>query len=162
MDNDKKELQKMTIFSNGLGTLLYATKQKGLYKPGLMIIMVSLIVNMYIESVNSGNSKNMIPKYIAIIAYLSVIFVIYYYLYHKYEDIIHENNIYGEFKRFSNQITIIFVVVFLMEIYFMLDLMSVKQYINFDYVLIYSIIIYCLTLRLATITADMYVRLKNK
>ena len=162
MDNDKKELQKMTIFSNGLGTLLYATKQKGLYKPGLMIIMVSLIVNMYIESVNSGNSKNMIPKYIAIIVYLSVIFVIYYYLYHKYEDIIHENNIYGEFKRFSNQITIIFVVVFLMEIYFMLDLMSVKQYINFDYVLIYSIIIYCLTLRLATITADMYVRLKNK
>jgi len=161
MANDKKELQKMTIFSNGLGTLLYATKQKGLYKPGLMIIMFSLIVNMYIESVNSGNSKNMIPKYIAIIAYLSVIFVIYYYLYHKYEDIIHENNIYGEFKRFSNQITIIFVVVFLMEIYFMLDLMSDKD-INFDYVLIYSIIIYCLTLRLATITADMYVRLKNK
>jgi len=161
MDNDKKELQKMTIFSNGLGTLLYATKQKGLYKPGLMIIMVSLIVNMYIESVNSGNSKNMIPKYIAIIAYLSVIFVIYYYLYHKYEDIIHENNIYGEFKRFSNQITVIFVVVFLMEIYFMLDLMSDKD-IKFDYVLIYSIIIYCLTLRLATITADMYVRLKNK
>jgi len=161
MDNDKKELQKMTIFSNGLGTLLYATKQKGLYKPGLMIIMVSLIVNMYIESVNSGNSKNMIPKYIAIIVYLSVIFVIYYYLYHKYEDIIHENNIYGEFKRFSNHITIIFVLVFLMEIYFMLDLMSDKD-INFDYVLIYSIIIYCLTLRLATITADMYVRLKNK
>lgn len=161
MDNDKKELQKLTIFSNGLGTLLYATKQKGLYKPGLIIIMVSLIVNMYIESVNSGNSKNMIPKYIAIIVYLSVIFVIYYYLYHKYEDIIHENNIYGEFKRFSNHITIIFVLVFLMEIYFMLDLMSDKD-INFDYVLIYSIIIYCLTLRLATITADMYVRLKNK
>jgi hypothetical protein len=161
MDNDKKELQKMTIFSNGLGTLLYATKQKGLYKPGLMIIMVSLIVNMYIESVNSRNSKNMIPKYIAIIAYLSVIFVIYYYLYHKYEDIIHENNIYGEFKRFSNQITMIFVIVFLMEIYFMLDLMSDKD-INFDYVLIYSIIIYCLTLRLSTITADMYLRLKNK
>ena len=161
MDNDKKELQKMTIFSNGLGTLLYATKQKGLYKPGLMIIMVSLIVNMYIESVNSGNSKNMIPKYIAITAYLSVIFVIYYYLYHKYEDIIHENNIYGEFKRFSNQITMIFVIVFLMEIYFMLDLMSDKD-INFDYVLIYSIIIYCLTLRLSTITADMYLRLKNK
>ena len=161
MDNDKKELQKLTIFSNGLGTLLYATKQKDLYKPGLIIIMVSLIVNMYIESVNSGNSKNMIPKYIAIIVYLSVIFVIYYYLYHKYEDIIHENNIYGEFKRFSNHITIIFVLVFLMEIYFMLDLMSDKD-INFDYVLIYSIIIYCLTLRLATITADMYVRLKNK
>ena len=161
MDNDKKELQKLTIFSNGLGTLLYATKQKGLYKPGLIIIMVSLIVNMYIESVNSGNSKNMIPKYIAIIVYLSVIFVIYYYLYHKYEDIIHENNIYGEFKRFSSHITIIFVLVFLMEIYFMLDLMSDKD-INFDYVLIYSIIIYCLTLRLATITADMYVRLKNK
>ena len=126
-----------------------------------MIIMVSLIVNMYIESVNSGNSKNMIPKYIAIIVYLSVIFVIYYYLYHKYEDRIHENNIYGEFKRFSNYITIIFVVVFLMEIYFMLDLMSDKD-IKFDYVLIYSIIIYCLTLILATITADMYVRLKNK
>ena len=161
MDNDKKELQKLTVFSNGLGTLLYSTKQKGLYKPGLLIIMISLIVNMYIESAYSGNSKNMIPKYIAIIIYLSVIFVIYYYLYHKYEDIIHENNIYGEFKRFSNQITVIFVVVFLMEIYFMLDLMSDKD-IKFDYVLIYSIIIYCLTLRLATITADMYVRLKNK
>ena len=161
MDNDKKELQKLTIFSNGVGTLLYSTKQKGLYKPGLLIIMISLIVNMYIESVNSGNNNNLIPKYIAIIVYLSVIFVIYYYLYHKYEDIIHENNIYGEFKRFSNHITIIFVLVFLMEIYFMLDLMSDKD-INFDYVLIYSIIIYCLTLRLATITADMYVRLKNK
>ena len=162
MDNDKKELQKLTVFSNGLGTLLYSTKQKGLYKPGLLIIMISLIVNMYIESAYSGNSKNMIPKYIAIIIYLSVIFVIYYYLYHKYEDIIHENNIYGEFKRFSNQVTIIFMIVFFMEIFFMLDLMIVKEGINFDYVLIYSIIVYCLTLRLSILTTEMYVRLKNK
>lgn len=162
MDNDKKELQKLTIFSNGLGTLLYSTKQKGLYKPGLLIIMISLIVNMYIESVNSGNSKNLIPKYIATIIYLIVIFIIYYYLYYKYEDIIHENNIYGEFKKFSNQVTIIFMVIFFMEIFFMLDLMSAGKGINFDYVLIYSIIVYCLTLRLSMITTDIYVRLKNK
>jgi len=161
MDYDKKDLQKLTIFSNGLGALLYSTKKKGLYKPGLLIIMVSLIVNMYIESVYSKNSTNMIPKYIAIIIYLIVIFIIYYYLYYKYEDIIHENNISGEFKRFSNQVTVIFIVVFFMEIFFMIDLMSAKKGINFDYVLIYSIIVYCLTLRLSMITTDMYIRLKN-
>jgi hypothetical protein len=159
MSDNVVEIQRLALFSTGVGTLLYSTKQNGLYKPGLVIIIISLIINMYIENIpytTNNTPTNMIPKNMAIIIYLIIIFIIYY-LYYKYEDIIHENNIYGDFKRFSNQITIIFMVVFFMEIFFMLYLLKSN---NNDYILIYSIIIYCLTLILSIITTNIYIRLK--
>ena len=40
------ELQKFIMLSQGIGTIFYSTKKMGLYKPGLMIVIVTTILNM--------------------------------------------------------------------------------------------------------------------
>ena len=164
MENDM-ELQKFIMLFQGIGTLLYSTRKMGLYKPGLMIIIVTTILNLVIEGQNIENIQNnpqaLIPKYIVTIIFSITIYLIYM-LYFRYEKYIHENNLEGDFKRYSKNISYILITITVMQLFFAYDiqnLSSVGRNIK-DPIMFYSLILYVLTLKLILIYTDMYMRLK--
>ena len=167
-DNDKNdniELQKFTILCGGVGTLLYSTKQKGLYKPGLMTIIVCTVLSTIIEADSLGSDmKEYIPKYIATFIFIITMYLIYR-LYNLHEDYLHKNNIEGDFKKYSKHITYILIIVFVMQLFFAYDfrqlqqLQDVKDKIKTP-IMVYSLALYIMTLKLILIYVDMYMRLQ--
>ena len=164
MENNM-ELQKFIMLFQGIGTLLYSTRKMGLYKPGLMIIIVTTILNLVIEGQNIENiqnkSKALIPKYIVTIIFSITIYLIYM-LYFRYEKYIDDNNSKGDFKKYSKNISYILITITLMQLFFAYDiqnLSSVGRNIK-DPIMFYSLILYVLTLKLILIYTDMYMRLK--
>ena len=157
-----EELQKILIFSNSLGIIIFSLKYKNCYQVGLMMIIISCILNTYLEATRS-DYKSMLKKltsgrlsfkYMAITYYLIILSFIYY-LYKKYEDYIYKNDKKGEFKKYSNQIVYIFITIMIMELIFIMN-----KTIDKDTVMIYSFVFYLLTLRLTVISANMYSKLR--
>lgn len=157
-----EELQKILIFSNSLGILIFSLKYKNCYQVGLMMIIISCILNTYLEATRSTyktmlkklTSGRLSFKYMAITYYLIILSFIYY-LYRKYEDYIYKNDKKGEFKNYSKQIVYIFITIMIMELIFIMN-----KTIDKDTVMIYSFVFYLLTLRLTVISANMYSKLR--
>ena len=145
--------------------MLYSTKQKGLYKPGLMTIIVCTVLSTFIEADSLGSDmKEYIPKYIATLIFLITVYLIYR-LYKLHEDYLHENNLEGDFKKYSKHITYILIIVFVMQLFFAYDfrqlqqLQDVKDKIKTP-IMVYSLALYIMTLKLILIYVDMYMRLQ--
>tara|TARA_B100000424_G_C22927908_1_gene493617 strand:+ start:415 stop:948 length:534 start_codon:yes stop_codon:yes gene_type:complete len=156
------ELQKFIMLSQGIGTILYSTKKIGLYKPGLMIIIVTTVLNMVVEGKNieeklNNDAKALIPKYIVTIIFSITIYLIYM-LYYRYESYIHDNNLDGDFKRYSKNISYILITITIMQLIFAYDIKQAERIK--DPVMFYTLMLYILTLKLILIYTDMYLRLK--
>ena len=156
------ELQKFIMLSQGIGTILYSTKKIGLYKPGLMIIIVTTVLNMVVEGKNieeklNNDAKALIPKYIVTIIFSITIYLIYM-LYYKYENYIHGNNLDGDFKTYSKNISYILITITIMQLLFAYDIKQAKRIK--DPIMFYTLILYILTLKLIVIYVDMRLRLK--
>lgn len=155
------ELQKFIMLSQGIGTIFYSTKKMGLYKPGLMIVIVTTILNMVVEGQNIekdlASMKALIPKYIVTIIFSITIYLIYM-LYYKYENYIHGNNLDGDFKTYSKNISYILITITIMQLLFAYDIKQAKRIK--DPIMFYTLILYILTLKLIVIYVDMRLRLK--
>tara|TARA_B100001769_G_C22040657_1_gene559299 strand:+ start:502 stop:1038 length:537 start_codon:yes stop_codon:yes gene_type:complete len=160
MENDI-ELQKFIMLSQGIGTLLYSTKKMGLYKPGLMIVIVTTMLNMAVQGKSIekdfASMKALIPKYIVTIIFSITLYLIYM-LYYRYEEYIHGNNLDGDFKRYSKNISYILIAITIMQLLFAYDIRQTKRIK--DPVMFYTLILYILTLKLIVIYVDMRLRLK--
>ena len=162
-ENQTEELQKFLIFSNSLGILTFSLKYKNCYEVGLMIIIISCILNTYLEATRFDDkimlkkftSGRLSFKYMATIYYLIILSFIYH-LYRKYEDYIYKNDKKGEFEKYSKQIVYIFITIMIMELVFIIN----NKSLDGDTILIYSFILYLLTLRLTVISANMYSKLR--
>tara|TARA_B110000305_G_C18934731_1_gene401175 strand:- start:18 stop:524 length:507 start_codon:yes stop_codon:yes gene_type:complete len=162
-ENQTEELQKLLLFSNSLGILTFSLKYKNCYEIGLMIIIISCILNTYLEATRVDKkimlkeltSGRLSFKYMATIYYLIILSFIYH-LYRKYEDYIYKNDKKGEFAKYSKQIVYIFTIIMIMELVFIIN----NKFLDSDTILIYSFILYLLTLRLTVIIANMYSKLR--
>ena len=155
--NDK-ELQNFLLFFSGVGIAMYSTKKKGLYLPGLMTLIVSTSLSALstIESFSSVKEKAVLPKYIAILIYTITLYMIYR-MYEKHEKYIHDNNIKGDFKKYSKYITYITTAILISHVVFTLN-----DSTNYENIIMYSMFIYILTLQLILIYTDMYIKLKHR
>tara|TARA_B100000035_G_scaffold313366_1_gene326914 strand:- start:6892 stop:7428 length:537 start_codon:yes stop_codon:yes gene_type:complete len=155
------ELQKFIMLSQGIGTIFYSTKKMGLYKPGLMIVIVTTILNMAVEGQSIekdfAGMKALIPKYIVTIIFSITLYLIYM-LYYRYEHYIHGNNLDGDFKRYSKNISYILIAITIMQLVFAYDIKQAKTIK--DPVMFYTLVLYILTLKLIVIYVDMRLRLK--
>ena len=155
------ELQKFIMLSQGVGTLLYSTKKKGLYTFGLMTIIITTVLNMVVEGESIekdfNSMKALIPKYVVTIIFSITIYLIYM-LYYRYEEHIHDNNLDGDFKKYSKNISYILITVTIMQLLFAYDIKQTKRIK--DPIMFYTLVLYILTLKLILIYTDMYLRLK--
>ena len=82
-----------------------------------------------------------------------------------HENYLHENNLEGDFKKYSKHITYILIIVFVMQLFFAYDfrqlqqLQDVKDKIKTP-IMVYSLALYIMTLKLILIYVDMYMRLQ--
>lgn len=157
-----EELQKFLLFFNSMGILTYSFKQKSCYQIGLLLIIISSLLNSYLEASKESKisfatitSGRLAFKYIATFTYLCVVSFIYY-LYNKYESYIYTNDKKGDFAKYSKQITYIFITILIMELVFILN----KNGGGNDTVMLFSFVLYLLTLRLTVISANIYTKVR--
>ena len=126
-----------------------------------MTIIITTVLNMVVEgeSVEKdfNSMKALIPKYVVTIIFSITIYLIYM-LYYRYEEHIHDNNLDGDFKKYSKNISYILITVTIMQLLFAYDIKQTKRIK--DPIMFYTLVLYILTLKLILIYTEMYLRLK--